>query len=105
MALVTKSLTDLACIGSYEVQIQAAYRARRLGRILMETLHVIAAQSRMRKIMLTVFLFNESARRFYAQIGYFSDLISPVRPGVNDTNTNTEDQHSVDYDILSRVVL
>jgi ribosomal protein S18 acetylase RimI-like enzyme len=45
--------------------------------------------------MLTVFLSNESARRFYKRLGYVSDLISPIREKVGEHIT-------ADYDIMSK---
>lgn len=61
----------------------------------MDVLDSIARQSDMKKVMLTVFLSNQAARKFYHRLGYSSDLISPQ----SDPETNA------DYDIMSKAVL
>jgi ribosomal protein S18 acetylase RimI-like enzyme len=63
----------------------------------MDMLLAIAKQSRMKKIMLTVFLANQPARNFYTRLDYSSDLISPI---VVEKGTST-----ADYDIMSLAVV
>ena len=72
------------------MQVQRAHQSQRLGAVLMGLLESIAARSQMRKVMLTVFVANTAARRFYHRVGYKSDLISPV---------------GSDYAIMSKAVL
>jgi GNAT superfamily N-acetyltransferase len=80
---------------SYDMQVCESHRGQKLGGILMNMLQAIATKSHMRKIMLTVFLANQGARRFYERLGYKSDLISPV------LDNDGEDDTPADYDIMS----
>jgi GNAT superfamily N-acetyltransferase len=80
----------------YEVQIKSDHRSKQLGRLLMDMLLSIAKQSRMRKIMLTVFLSNQGAQSFYSKLGYTSDLISPLVVEKGKSTT--------DYDIMSLAI-
>lgn len=77
--------------------MQRAHQSQRLGAVLMGLLESIAARSQMRKVMLTVFVANTAARRFYHRVGYESDLISPLR--------DEAAQSGSDYDIMSKTVL
>jgi len=77
------------------LQIGKLYQGHRLGELLMGMLFSVAAKSQMRKVMLTVFLSNEDARRFYKRLGYVSDSISPSQ-GEDGEHT------TADYDIMSK---
>lgn len=62
----------------------------------MGMLHSIALQSKMRKVMLTVFIANLPARNFYNGLGYSVDLISPAEEYAAE--------HEVDYVIMSKAI-
>jgi N-alpha-acetyltransferase 40 len=53
---ISRSFGDLIDDGfSYEIQIESDWRAKGLGRIIVEMLRVLGVETCMRKIMLTVF--------------------------------------------------
>ncbi|UZJ52253.1 hypothetical protein CBS101457_001573 [Exobasidium rhododendri] len=82
----------------YDLQMSKSHRGQRLGHLLMEMLDSIALKSHMRKVMLTVFLVNEGARRFYKNLGYVLDLISP------SIEHDGSDDEAADYAILSKPI-
>ncbi|KAK5109096.1 hypothetical protein LTR62_007553 [Meristemomyces frigidus] len=61
----------------YEIHLAAPLRRIGLGAHLMQIVEVLAAQVGVRKVMLTCFLSNAKALRFYRQRGYEADVCSP----------------------------
>lgn len=62
---------------SYEVQVASAHQKKGLGRWLMAALERVAMRGGMCKVVLTVFIANGGARRFYRRHGYTTDETSP----------------------------
>jgi len=81
----------------YEVHLAESLRGGGLGRQLMTLVEDVANKVGLEKIMLTVFMANEGARRFYAGLRYTVDDYSPkprrLRGGV---------VKEADYVILSK---
>ncbi|VUC29663.1 unnamed protein product [Clonostachys rosea] len=62
----------------YEVHLETELQGTRLGRLLMEYVRVIAENiPSVEKVMLTCFVSNERARRFYGKMGFDLDESSP----------------------------
>ena len=61
----------------YEVHMVPALQGKGLGRYLVGIMEQIGAEARMEKSMLTVFVRNEGALRFYEKLGYAEDEYSP----------------------------
>ena len=59
------------------MQVNASHRGHGLGSWLLHSLEVLAWQTSMRKVVLTVFKNNAQARRFYTKCGYSFDTTSP----------------------------
>lgn len=79
----------------FELQIAKPYQRFGLGRRCMELLEQqLAPTVRIPKIMLTVFLSNQSALRFYRKLHYTPDAISPSQHGEES-----------DYEILSKTLV
>jgi len=77
----------------YEIQIHSNARRRGMGRRLMSIMELVAIQTKMKKVMLTVFSSNQSAMQFYThKMKYLIDDCSPSK--YLDNN--------VDYEILSK---
>ncbi|TPP67257.1 N-alpha-acetyltransferase 40 NatD catalytic subunit [Fasciola gigantica] len=77
----------------YEIQLRDRYRGRSIGRYLMNILSLIAKNSKMTSIMLTVFKFNERALRFFQNLGFVKDESDP---------SNFEGNPKMDYLIMSK---
>ncbi|XP_063991582.1 N-alpha-acetyltransferase 40 [Diachasmimorpha longicaudata] len=73
----------------YELQLEEKVRRKGLGRFMMKCLEDLAADSCMKKVVLTVFKHNPEARSFYEALGYKLDRTSPG------------DWESLDYIIIS----
>jgi ribosomal protein S18 acetylase RimI-like enzyme len=79
----------------YEIQIESIYRRCGIGKRLMGITERIARNESMLKVLLTVFKSNQEAMSFYTKkLGYNIDDTSPTKFG-----------ESVDYEILSSLVL
>ncbi|MGK3733175.1 MAG: ribosomal protein S18 acetylase RimI-like enzyme [Bacillariaceae sp.] len=79
----------------YEIQIESIYRRCGIGKRLMGITERIARNESMLKVLLTVFKSNQEAMSFYTKkMGYNIDDTSPTKYG-----------ESVDYEILSSLVL
>ncbi|CAB4069915.1 NAA40 [Lepeophtheirus salmonis] len=77
----------------YEIQVEEDYRGKSIGKFIMETLERLCIQSKMEKIILTVFKQNQGARRFFREVMEFKlDESSPA---------DTSEEH-FDYEILSK---
>lgn len=77
----------------YELQIDSLVQRNGLGKRLMHIIEMMAAQMKMRKVMLTVFKSNLNAMNFYESLSYSIDDTSPSQFG-----------EDVDYEILSKTV-
>ncbi|KAJ3190101.1 hypothetical protein HDU85_000392 [Gaertneriomyces sp. JEL0708] len=71
------SAEEIAVIYCYELQVTATARNRGIGAYLMKILEKLGQRYGMKKSMLTVFKSNEGAIRFYRNLGYDLDDISP----------------------------
>jgi len=79
----------------YEIQIESVFRRCGIGKKLMGITECIARNESMTKILLTVFKSNQEAMSFYTKkMGFNIDETSPSEFG-----------QSVDYEILSSIVL
>jgi ribosomal protein S18 acetylase RimI-like enzyme len=89
----------------YELQVKSESRRLGLWKRLMILLEMIAMQTRMNKVMLTVFTFNQSALSFYRnKMKYRIDPSSPSNFDKNVEGQEEEEQESADYEILSKVI-
>lgn len=79
----------------YEIQLRDRYRGRSIGRCLMNLLSLIAKDSKISSVMLTVFKFNERALRFFQNLGFSKDESDP---------SNFKGNPQVDYLIMSKNV-
>ena len=61
----------------YEIHLSDRMRARGIGRHLVQLVEEAGIMAGMEKSMLTVFVENEAARRFYDRLGYRVDDYSP----------------------------
>jgi ribosomal protein S18 acetylase RimI-like enzyme len=78
----------------YEIQVEAAYRRKGVGRKMMKIMESIAKNTEMENVVLTVFKKNESAMNFYTDsLGYSIDSYSPSKYG-----------EPADYEILSKSI-
>lgn len=59
------------------MQVDAKHRGHGLGSWLLHALEILAWQTSMHKVVLTVFKNNTPARRFYTKCGYSFDATSP----------------------------
>ena len=76
----------------FEIQIEAAFRRRGMGRKLMKMMEYIAQAAGLDTVMLTVFMSNDDAMQFYTKsLMYVIDESSPSKFG-----------ERADYEILSR---
>jgi GNAT superfamily N-acetyltransferase len=82
-----------AVVYVYELQVSSKYQHCGIGRRLMELTHEIARRAGLKKVMLTVFTANDAALRFYKNLGYVIDTISPSMGG-----------QQCDYEIMSIVL-
>eukprot|EP00977_Amphora_coffeiformis_P006676 scaffold1453_cov195-Amphora_coffeaeformis.AAC.12 len=83
---------DWAVLYIYEIQVEADFQRKGLGRSLMLVLEEVGRQTQMTKIMLTVFHRNAEGMKFYMdRMGYAIDEASPSQCG-----------DRVDYEILSK---
>ena len=83
--------------GSYELHLAQEVRSRGLGRILVEIMEGFGKRVGVEKVMLTVFLENEGARRFYSRLGYVRDDFTP-----DDVVGRNGRVRKVSYEILSK---
>ena len=61
----------------YEVHFAEPLRRGGLGKLMMGLVEQIGRKVKVEKAMLTVFVVNEDARRFYEKLGYGVDEFSP----------------------------
>lgn len=83
--------------GSYELHLVQEVRSRGLGRILVEIMEGFGKRVGVKKVMLTAFLENEGARRFYSRLGYVRDDFTP-----DDVVGRNGRVRKVAYEILSK---
>ncbi|XP_040575593.1 N-alpha-acetyltransferase 40 [Lepeophtheirus salmonis] len=84
---------DYEVLYVYEIQVEEDYRGKSIGKFIMETLERLCIQSKMEKIILTVFKQNQGARMFFREVMEFKlDESSPA---------DTSEEH-FDYEILSK---
>jgi len=74
----------------YELQVSTAVQGHGIGRQLMSLLVQIADKLKLWKVLLTCFTVNIAALKFYRDIGFDSDVNSPIAQGF-----------AADYEILS----
>lgn len=82
----------------YEIHLAEILRGTRLGAHLMLMAESIAAKVGVEKVMLTCFLSNEKALKFYEKRGYGKDECSP-----DDRRTRNK-VIKVDYMIMSKIM-
>jgi ribosomal protein S18 acetylase RimI-like enzyme len=80
----------------YEIHLAESLRGLGLGNHLMHVADLLAQRIGLAKVMLTCFLCNKKAYRFYADHGFLKDACSP-----EDRKTRNE-VVAVDYAILSK---
>lgn len=80
----------------YEIHLAESLRGLGLGNHLMHVVDVLAQSMGLQKVMLTCFLCNEKAHRFYTDHGFIKDVCSP-----EDRKTRNKTV-AVDYVILSK---
>ncbi|CUS15334.1 unnamed protein product [Tuber aestivum] len=81
----------------YELHLAQEVRNRGLGRILVEVMEGFGKRVGVEKVMLTVFLENEGARRFYSKLGYARDDFTP-----DDVVGRNGRVRKVGYEVLSK---
>lgn len=86
----------LEVIYCYELHVLEAYRRRGLGKSLLSCMEEIGRRVGVVKAMLTMFLANEKAARFYTNVGYVVDDFSPKVRTLRNTIVKP------DYQILSK---
>jgi GNAT superfamily N-acetyltransferase len=82
----------------YEIHLAASLRGLGLGNHLMEVTERLASNIGLDKVMLTCFLCNKKAHRFYTDRGFVADACSPA-----DRKTRNK-VVAVDYVIMSKPV-
>ncbi|KAK1067012.1 hypothetical protein LTR74_006726 [Friedmanniomyces endolithicus] len=82
----------------YEIHLVESLRRVGLGAHLMQLAEEIARRGGLRKVMLTCFLSNVKARRFYEKRGFTRDICSP------DDRQTRERVVQIDYVIMSKAV-
>jgi len=78
----------------YELQLESQYRAKGLGRFMMQVLELMAFSNHMLKVVLTVFKHNKDGLAFFKSCKYELDETTPE----DDEDTGEE----FDYEILSK---
>ncbi|MCJ1376400.1 hypothetical protein MMC20_007642 [Loxospora ochrophaea] len=81
----------------YEIHVSSHLRGSGLGRQLMDTMETMGKKVGVEKAMLTVFVKNEGALRFYERLGYQEDEYSPKPRKLRRGTIKTPD-----YVILSK---
>jgi len=76
----------------YELQLEAPYRSKGLGRFMMQVLELMAFSNQMLKVVLTVFKHNKDGMSFFKSCKYELDETSP----------EDNDEEEFDYEILSK---
>ncbi|KAK5130384.1 hypothetical protein LTR08_002176 [Meristemomyces frigidus] len=76
--LTHDSVPSVPVLYIYEIHLKEAARGRGLGRWFMALAEEIAASVGVEKVMLTCFVRNTKARRFYQRLGYETDECSPA---------------------------
>ncbi|KAL8893380.1 MAG: hypothetical protein Q9192_005325 [Flavoplaca navasiana] len=61
----------------YELHLAQAVQRRGLGKHLMSLMETVGTNARVEKSMLTVFVENDTALKFYGRLGYTKDDYSP----------------------------
>jgi ribosomal protein S18 acetylase RimI-like enzyme len=61
----------------YEIHLGEGLRGLGIGKHLMRVAEHVAKETRMDKVILTVYTANENAERFYRSLGYITDETSP----------------------------
>lgn len=90
---------DELVVYCYELHLVEAARGKGLGEVLMRRMEGFGRRAGMRKGMLTVFMENVGARRFYERVGYTRDPYTP-EPRVLRNGVVKE----VGYEIRSKVL-
>ena len=76
----------------YELQVSTKYQGCKIGSFLMQDLLInICIKLKLWKVLLTCFVSNINALKFYRSIGFDTDVNSPIAQGTTDC----------DYEILS----
>ncbi|KAK9763203.1 hypothetical protein K7432_010350 [Basidiobolus ranarum] len=86
----------VAVVYCMEIQIEKDWRGKRIGQFLMQQLESVGKQWLMVKSMLTVFIANQPAYRFYIQLGYKPDEVSPSQM------LSRLEARKYDYEIMSK---
>ncbi|KAL8726734.1 MAG: hypothetical protein Q9166_006529 [cf. Caloplaca sp. 2 TL-2023] len=61
----------------YELHLDPAVQRRGIGKHLMSLMETVGKRAGIEKSMLTVFVTNDTAMRFYEKLGYSEDKFSP----------------------------
>ncbi|KAJ1030381.1 hypothetical protein NDA16_001290 [Ustilago loliicola] len=80
----------------YEIQVRKENQRDGLGKELMDVVYELGKETRMRKVMLTVFDENKGAKKFYVRQGYEVDPISP--------SLDEQRKATVDFETMFKVV-
>ncbi|ORY00044.1 acyl-CoA N-acyltransferase [Basidiobolus meristosporus CBS 931.73] len=87
---------EVAVVYCMEIQIEKEWRGKRIGQFLMSQLEKVGKKWNMTKSMLTVFITNQPAYRFYIQLGYKPDEVSPSQI------LSRSEAQKYDYEIMSK---
>lgn len=66
---------SVSCLYIYEIHLSPELRGSGLGRHLVEMVEGIASRVEVEKVMLTCFVRNKEARKFYEKLGYVVEEI------------------------------
>lgn len=80
----------------YVYEIQVSRKGCGLGRRLMSIMELVALKTKMRKVMLTVFLANEGAMSFYKD---------KMKYQIDESSPSQYVGGSADYEIMSKAIL
>ena len=92
---------EFPCLYMFELNISPTTRGDGLGRYLVELLFKIQAKWRLWKTMLTCFIDNTDAMKFYERLGFGVDVYSPSRCKGFEEGEGEEGGTEVRYEILS----
>ena len=81
---------DFPVMYVYEMQVSSAWQGHGLGRQLMALVLKVSDRLKMTKVMLTCFVSNRGAMKFYKDMGFGRDCNSPLAMGFK-----------VDYEVMS----
>nr|XP_023908659.1 N-alpha-acetyltransferase 40-like [Quercus suber]POF15480.1 n-alpha-acetyltransferase 40 [Quercus suber] len=97
--LTFDSIPSVPVLYIYEIHVDGRSAGKGLGSHLMQIAENIAREVGLEKIMLTCFLRNEKAKRFYEERGFVKDVCSPEDREVRRKVVK------VDYWIMSKLVV